>query len=78
MAFYRPEEQFTTLRLSSFIDPSKYDETYPKFKGKDAEIKQFVVALLHVWPEFQRDGNNRDALVLKIVAKPNPHSQPGR
>ena len=34
--------EFSTLKISSFVDPAKYDEKYPKLKGRGCEVKSLA------------------------------------
>jgi hypothetical protein len=58
--------QFTSLALSSFCDPKKPSDSYPKLKGKGAEVKCMVEPLLQVYAKYQR-GTQVDALVISML-----------
>ena len=52
--------QFSHLNLSSFHRPDKPAKDYPKLKGKGAEVKCLVPALLHIWDRYRRQGDAHD------------------
>ena len=47
--------QFTSMSTSSFIPSTGRKSTYPKLKGRGAEIKGLALPLLAVWSKFKRD-----------------------
>ena len=60
------ECQFTSLTLSSFCDPKKAADSYPRLKGKGAEVKCLVGPILLVFSKWQR-GNEEDRWVLSML-----------
>ena len=56
--------QYSTLTISSFIDPNKPRAHYPKLKGRGAEAKWLVGALLHAMRTIRRAG---DAIDLRMI-----------
>ena len=45
-------DHFNNIKLSMFHDPAKPYEQFPKLKGRAAEIKNLVPALLHIWTAY--------------------------
>ena len=60
--------QFTNLTLSTFCNPDAPHTTYPKLKGKGAEIKDLVFALNHIWSRLAPTGDSMYPLVGKALA----------
>ena len=60
--------RFSNITLSSFVDPDKAHSTYPKLRGKGAEIKDLVAPLLEVWKTHQRPGHGEDAHVRRMLS----------
>ena len=50
-----------------FVDPEKPHTTYPKLKGRGAEIRDLVHPLLLTFQEFQRPNNENDGLVVQML-----------
>jgi hypothetical protein len=48
--------QFTGLGISSFVNPRKPKSSWPRLKGRGAEIKSIVRPLLNVWQKVKRGG----------------------
>jgi hypothetical protein len=69
--FYRKHAvptQFTNLRLGSFTDADKPRVTYPKLKGRGAEIQNLVWPLHQAWVQFGKSSNDFqtvDSLLIK-------------
>lgn len=59
--------QFTNLGLSSFCEVSRPHQHYPKLKGKGAEIKDIMPALLAVWEALKRRRNEHDDRVQRVL-----------
>ena len=59
--------QFSSMSLSSFCDPKSRDRSYPKLKGRGAEIKDLVHPLIITLREIRRDGNEEDRWVIEML-----------
>ena len=58
--------QFGNLNLKSFCNPDQPDKTFPKLKGKGAEVKDLVEPLYLVW-DAHKSADAHDALVLSCL-----------
>ena len=45
--------EYSNLSLRSFVDQEKPKSTYPKLKGRGAEVRDLAEPLLHAWSHFQ-------------------------
>ena len=54
---HRVSNSFGALKISMFVPPRAAHTTYPKLKGKSAEVASVGGALLHIWNE-NMDGSN--------------------
>ena len=63
----RVDCQFSNLTLGSFCNPLRPIDSYPRLKGKGAEIKCLVGPLLHVYSGHTRHGNRIDTLVVAAL-----------
>jgi hypothetical protein len=61
----RVVDTFRNMKLSMFTDPAAPRNTYPKLKGRAAEVKRLGPALLHVW---ERWGNAGDRIHQQVRA----------
>ena len=63
----RVECQFTSLDVAGFTDKKKPRETFPKLKGRGAEVRDLVWPLLETWNVFRKDNeqHRRISRVLK-------------
>jgi hypothetical protein len=64
--------RFTTILLSMFTDAQQPCESFPKLKGKAAEVKALVPAVLFVWRKYMRRENDIHRFVelgLQMSAK---------
>ena len=61
------DTQFTHLQLGSFCDADSPMMSYPRLKGKGAEVKDLVLPIREVWQRFRRADNRDDALVADML-----------
>ena len=59
--------QFSTLGLSSFTDPKAPRGSYPRLKGRAAEVKGLVPVLAQVWKRYQSAESESDQLVDRLL-----------
>jgi hypothetical protein len=67
---YRASEtksQFSSLGISSFTDAKSPASSYPRLKGRAAEIKWLVPVLRKIWSMHKRPGNDCDQLVTNVL-----------
>ena len=62
------EHQFTHLSASSFLDPKKPRDTFPKLKGQGSEIKGLVDPLLEVWKDVTTTSGFDNRLLTALQA----------
>ena len=63
--------EYTSLAISSFTDPEKPKDSFPKLKGRGAEVKSLVIPLLSVWIRYSRGTpfDTRVGSMLTCLAK---------
>ena len=59
--------QFSSLGLSSFCDTESPHGSYPRLKGRAAEIKWLVPVLQVIWRRHRRPGHDVDGLVGSLL-----------
>lgn len=70
--FYRGHSvptQFTNLNLGSFVDANQPRFTYPKLKGRGAEIRNLVWPLSAAWDEFGARASPEFTLVRTLLKR---------
>ena len=55
-------DHFTSLGLSSFINPKKAFTQYPRLSGRGCEVKSLIAPLMRVWAKHQ-NGSEHDEYV---------------
>jgi hypothetical protein len=59
--------QFSSLGISMFCDPKAPHASYPRLKGRAAEVKWLVPVLNALWPKYRRPGSPMDRLVAELL-----------
>ena len=62
----RVSTQFSSLSLGSFTSPEQPNKDYPVLKGKGAELKDIIGAVLHVW---ELHGSYEYAMVRDLLSR---------
>ena len=60
--------QYSSLTLSSFHDPDRYDKNYPKLKGRGCEVKDLVAPVLWIWDKFMSKRSGYHKLIRSVLA----------
>jgi hypothetical protein len=63
----RSATQYSNLGVSSFIDPEKANSSYPKLKGRAAEVKSLAPVLRAIWHRRKRANVQLDDWVGKCL-----------
>ena len=56
--------EYTSMELKYFVNPSNPRRSYPKLKGRGAQVKSLVAPLLQLWNRFH---HRRDAFDRKVL-----------
>jgi hypothetical protein len=59
--------QYSSLTLSMFCDPKSPRDSYPRLRGRAAEVKWLVPVLNALWAKYRRPGNELDKLVAELL-----------
>ena len=63
----RTSQQYKNLNLNTFTDPLRPHQSYPKLKGRAAEIKHVVPALLRAWNHYMDPTNAEHKRVQAVL-----------